>query len=89
LLKHPAKRLARHWVTAGDHTLKLLRHTVEPVSKTASAPADRPIRHLSATAAPATKSSTREPAVRITRAEPIYFDRQPGQRVSLMIGIGY
>jgi hypothetical protein len=88
-VKHPAKRLACHWVIAGDHTLKLLRYTVEPVSRTASAPVDRPIRHLSSTAAPAAKSSTREPAVRIARTEPIYFDRQPGQRISLMVGIGY
>jgi hypothetical protein len=85
-VNHPTKRLACHWVTVGDHTLKLLRYTVEPISKTAGAPADRPVRL-------AAKSSTRGTAVRVTpvvaRAEPVRFDRQPVQRVSLMVGVGY
>jgi hypothetical protein len=91
-VKHPAKRLACHWVTAGDHTLKLLRDTLQPV-KTASAPADRPVRHVSINTAPASKSSAKEPAARarsvIARADLGHIERQLVQRVSLMIGIGY
>jgi hypothetical protein len=91
-VKHPAKRLACHWVTTGDHTLKLLRTNVEPV-KTAGAPADRPVRHVSAPAAPASKSSVREPAARarslIARADLGHIERQVVQRISLMVGVGY
>jgi hypothetical protein len=85
-VNHPAKRLACHWVTA-DHTLRLLRQTLGPVDRIADAPANRPTRHLSAAATPA-KNSIREPAVP-TRAEFASIGRQLGQRISLMVGVGY
>jgi hypothetical protein len=88
---HSAKRLACHWVTTGDHTLRLLRHTFEPVSKTAIAPADRPVRHVS-TAAPASKSSSRAAAVKarpLVRAELAHIERQVVQRISLIVGVSY
>jgi hypothetical protein len=86
-VNHPGKRLVCHWVTAGDHTLKPLRATLEPVKT-----ADRPVRHVSTTVAPASKSA-REPAARarpvISRAELGHMERQLVQRISLMVGVGY
>jgi hypothetical protein len=90
-VNHAGKRLACHWVATGDHTLKLLRSIVEPV-KTARAPADRPVRHVS-TSTPANKSSAREPAVKarpgMARADVVHLERQLVQRISLMVGVGY
>jgi hypothetical protein len=78
-VNHPGKRLVCHWVTAGDHTLKPLRATLEPVKT-----ADRPVRHV---------KSAREPAARarpvISRAELGHMERQLVQRISLMVGVGY
>jgi hypothetical protein len=86
-VNHAGKRLACHWVATGDHTLKLLRATLEPVKT-----ADRPVRYVSTTVAPASKSA-REPAARarpvISRAELGHFERQLVQRISLMVGVGY
>jgi hypothetical protein len=91
-VNHAGKRLACHWVATGDHTLKLLRSVVEPV-KTARAPADRPVRHVSTATTPANKSSAREPAVKarpvMARADVVHLERQLVQRISLMVGVGY
>ena len=79
-LKHPGMRLACHWVPT-DRTLTLLSHTAMPA------------RRIGRTPVPANRRSAAVPDVKaspvVTRAEPIYFARQPSQRIALVVGVGF
>jgi hypothetical protein len=67
------------------HPVKFACHWVTP---------DRALRLLRYTAVIVDKGSTKEPAVKasravMTRAEPVRFERQLSQRISLTVGVAY